>query len=252
MMVTLVVSDIHLGDFKSGHRDLLDFLELQPDVKRLIIAGDLCDFWVSNLKNILLGGSYLFRYIHRRFGQHAYYLLGNHDSDLRPLKDVFPQIKDRVIFFVGEQKKVVVLHGHTIYPNSYIRTRKSKVIAWFINKFDRWAHIDTRKMLVGLADQIQNDPYDKLLAQYEENIVENFQGKYDIVVTGHTHHAGLKDLSSGILYCNTGDFLQHRTGLRFSTNKIELVEYKDGTIKRLDTRFLYGDTMKDTLLEKMS
>jgi UDP-2,3-diacylglucosamine pyrophosphatase LpxH len=251
-MVTLIVSDLHLGDSKSGHRDFLEFLELQPDVKRLVIAGDLCDFWVSNLKDILSEGSYLFRYINRRFGQHVYYLLGNHDSDLRPLKDVFPQIKNRVIFFMGDKKKVVVLHGHTIDPNDYIRTRKARVIAWFINKFDRWAHIDTRKMLVGLADQIQNDPYDKLLLQYEKNLTEAFSGKYDIVVTGHTHSMGIKKIDGKLVYCNCGDWLQHRTGLRFYTNKIELVEYRDRTIKRLDTYFLYDNTLKDTLLEKMT
>jgi len=251
-MVTLIASDLHIGDGKSGHKDFLEFLELQPDVRRLVIAGDLCDFWVSNVKDIIETGSYLFKYIHLRFGQHVYYLTGNHDADLRPLKDVFPQIKDRVIFFIGDKKKVVVLHGHTLDPNDYIRTRRARIIAWFINKFDGWARIDTRKTLVGLADQIQNDPYDKLLEQYEKNLATTFTGKYDFVVTGHTHYPGLKVLSDKLTYCNTGDFMQHRTALRFHSNKIELVEYKDKTVKRIDTIFLYGDNLKDTLLEKMT
>jgi UDP-2,3-diacylglucosamine pyrophosphatase LpxH len=251
-MVTLIASDIHCGDSKSGHEDFIKFLDLQPDVVRLVIAGDLCDFWVANLKTVISECSDLFKYIHLRFKDQLYLLPGNHDEDLRDLKSVFPRVRDRVIFFIGDKKKVVVLHGHQIDPNDYIRTRKAKVIAWLINKFDKWAHVDTRKMLVGLADQIHNDPYDKLLEQYEKNIITNFEGKFDYVVTGHTHHACLKDLGHGVVYCNTGDFMQHRTALRFHNNKIELVEYKDKTVKRIDTIFLYGDNLKDTLLEKMT
>jgi len=193
------------------------------------VAGDLCDFWVSSLKNILIEAEPLFTYLFSRFGDQFFYLLGNHDLNLEPLRKFCPNIRERVIFFAKpSNKKICVMHGHQLYPGTYLQSRTARVIAWLVSHFDRWANVDTRKTLVSLSEQIRNDPYEKILKEYEKNVAGAAEGKYDVIVTGHTHLACIKKLTEKVLYVNCGSNLQHRNFVLMYDSVVELYDYSSG------------------------
>lgn len=233
-MKTLIAGDLHCGDPKSGHLEFLEVLKSLEGVNRIILAGDVCDFWVSNLKKVLIEVEPLFTYLFSKFGDQFYYLLGNHDFNLEPMRRFCPNIKERVIFFAKpSNKKICVLHGHQFYPGTYLQSRTAKVVAWLVSHFDKWVNIDTRKTLVSLSQQIANDPYDKILAEYEKNVAGAAEGKYDVIVTGHTHLADIKKLTERILYVNCGSNLQSRNYVLMYDSVAELWDYSSGEPKMI-------------------
>jgi UDP-2,3-diacylglucosamine pyrophosphatase LpxH len=225
-MCTLIVSDLHCGDEKSGHRDFYNFLVTVPEVDKLIVAGDLLDFWVSRLDRCFDTSGYLLDYIVKRFRKNWTYLLGNHDCDLAALQPIFPNIAMDLDLTIAE-KRVKVLHGHTIDSDPYVKTSLARFNAWLVNKTDRWFNMDMRKFLMSLSAHSGNSLYyEVLLKEYEKSIVTNFKEDYDIVITGHTHVPCIKDLG-GLVYINTGDQMQHRTCLfvKSDEGKFDLIDY---------------------------
>jgi UDP-2,3-diacylglucosamine hydrolase len=223
-MATIFFSDVHCGDDKSKHAKLLEYLQArQKDIDKIVIVGDLLDLWVASFGKSLSVASPLLDYIAANYQSRFHYILGNHDWDLLPLKTMFPFIHKSLRFPVGK-KSAIALHGHLLDPDPYVKTRFSHVMAWFINKFDRWAKVDTRKSLLALSERIKNDPYDKILQQYEANLVGAFEGKFDYIITGHTHIPGIKILN-GIVYLNVGDQMQHSTVLVGKKDGFYLFDY---------------------------
>jgi UDP-2,3-diacylglucosamine pyrophosphatase LpxH len=223
-MATVFFSDVHCGDSKSRHAQLLEYLSArQKDIDKIVIVGDLLDLWVSSFGEALSVASPLLEYISTNYAGRFHYILGNHDWDLLPLKNIFPFIHKSLRFPVGN-KIAVALHGHLLDPDPYTKTKFSHYMAWFINKFDRWAKIDTRKSLVSLSERVKNDPYEKLLIKYEENLVGTFEDKFDYVITGHTHIPCIKQLNN-IIYFNIGDSMQHSSVLVVKKDGFYLFDY---------------------------
>jgi UDP-2,3-diacylglucosamine pyrophosphatase LpxH len=230
-MITLIVSDVHCGDFKSGHRDLYSLLHSKPEVDRLIIAGDLFDLWVASSGRALKEGKYLLDYITERFGREIIYLTGNHDEDWSYLKHINTMQIKQFHKMVCKGKSIIICHGHQYDSSFYLNQAGglAKFNAWLVNKTDKLFGIDTRKWLVSLSERIENNPYDKNLNQFKLNLVTEFKGIHDYVITGHTHCPKLDNKWMPCLL-NCGDFVQHRTAILFDDNSgtFELVEYKDG------------------------
>ena len=209
-MATVFFSDVHIGDTKSKHVQLLDYLKSERStIDKIVIVGDFLDLWVSPLGTDLSLARPFLNYLSTEYPGKVHYILGNHDEDLEPLKGIIPFVHKSLRFPIGD-KLGIALHGHVIDPDKYVRTKFAHFMAWFVNKLDKWAHIDTRKSLVSLSEMIANDPYEKLLKEYEQIIVDIFTGKYDYVITGHTHIPCIKKFGD-LVYINTGDQMQHST-----------------------------------------
>lgn len=226
-MSTIFLSDTHCGDEKSKHVELLDYLRVhQKEIDKIVICGDFLDLWVANIGTALSIASPMLKFFKDNYLGKIYYLLGNHDQDLLFLKNIFPFIHTSLTFPAGG-KRGICLHGQVLDPDPYIKTRFSHYMAWFINKFDKWAKVDTRKSLVSLSERIKNDPYEKLLKEYEQNIVDVFDGKFDIVLTGHTHQPKIEKIGN-LVYINTGDLMQHCTFVKGNSDGFFLIDYSSG------------------------
>jgi len=209
---TVFFSDLHVGDGKSKHKELLAYLvEHQKDIDKIVIVGDFVDTWVADLNTILSEAQPFLEFLATNYKNKVHWILGNHDADFLSLKNVFPFIHKSLRFPIGD-KIAVALHGNVLDDNPYLKTRLSRYVVWFINKFDKGAYVDTRRSLVSLSERIQNDPYDKILEEYEHKIVAVFDGKYDFVITGHSHQPAIKKINN-LVYLNCGDQIQHSTVL---------------------------------------
>ena len=246
-MITLIASYLHIGDYKSGYRDFMNFLDSQDDIGHLIVAGDFFDLWVVGTGRALKEGKYVIDYLSERFGNNVAYLTGNHDEDFKHLKSLNGiRIKRFHVFKYGT-KRILVCHGHEYDPSPYLTTFRSlaKFNAWVVNKTDQLFGIDTRKWLVSLSDQVENDPYDKLLFTYEFNLRKEFSGVHDIVITGHTHQPCIKEFTD-LVYINVGDSMQHRTAVLFDDELgiFNLLNYKSlTTLSKFNVRCFSGDAL---------
>jgi UDP-2,3-diacylglucosamine pyrophosphatase LpxH len=224
-LATVFFSDTHCGDNKSKHKELLSYLRpRQKDIDKVILVGDILDLRVASLEEALSAAKPLLDFLNTNFAGKVHYIVGNHDAELEVLHGVFPFIHKSLRFPVGD-KVAVALHGHALDENPYLKTKFSHYMAWFINKFDRWAHIDTRKTLVSLSEQIKNDPYDKVIEAFEMKVAEVFGDKFDYVITGHTHlYPYIKKLN-GVTLINIGDNIQHTTLLIAKRDGFYLYDY---------------------------
>lgn len=224
-----IFSDVHFGNVKSKHKQLLTYLQLNRHrISTIVAAGDLIDTWVCPLEESLEEAKPLFEFLAKYYYGQFIYLLGNHDEDIHPICSILPFIMSSLNIIVNN-KRIIVLHGHILDPNPYIQTKLSRWMAWFINKFDGWANVDTRKSLVSLSERIKNDPYDQLLEQFETNLFSTFSGKYDIVVTGHTHRPEFRRLHD-LLFVNAGDSTEHSTLVLLDERELSLVDYQTGRV----------------------
>ena len=236
-LATIFLSDTHIGDAKSKHKELLAYLRpRQKDIDKIVICGDFLDLWVAPLGKVLSEAKPILDFLYTSYQGHVHYILGNHDEELESLHGAFPFIHKSLRFPVGN-KWAVALHGHILDDNPYLKTRFSRYMAWFINKFDRWAHIDTRKTLISLSEQIKNDPYDNVIEAFEQKVADVFTGKFDYVITGHTHlYPYMKKLGS-VTLINIGDNLQHSTLLIGKMDGFYLFDYY--TEKTIDVERVY-------------
>jgi UDP-2,3-diacylglucosamine hydrolase len=240
-LATIFISDIHAGDGKSGCLDFVEFLRVQTDIQKVVLVGDICDLWVASAGKALSAVAPLFKLLNEKYSGNVRYIIGNHDQDLVSLKEVFPFVHTSLRFPINN-KQAIVLHGHVLDENPYLKTKFSHYMAWFINKFDGWAKIDTRKSLVSLSERIKNDPYDKVLKDYEDKICSMAKGRFDYVIVGHSHIPSLKTID-GITIINCGDSLQHRTLVKADQRGFYLIDYVK---QQIITEFLFRNDNSST------
>ena len=129
-----VISDLHMGDggprdnFQVGNREgeLDTFLKyVQRENGRLIILGDLFEFWQASVSRVLVKREL---WLERFADLGATYVIGNHDIDLQGfIKDdgsinsdflvhrFFENMKKRFEETIGD-KRFAFLHGHEVDP----------------------------------------------------------------------------------------------------------------------------------------
>jgi len=212
------VSDLHLGD--GGPRDnfavsdkmkqflaFLDYVEEQKG--RLIILGDLFEFWQANVSKVIMKHLWL---LDRLAEMGVRYVLGNHDADLLYFCN---STMFRHTFFdrmVTEHEEIIggqrfkFIHGHQADPYCASDTPgKGRISAiysgiWedrngspWVNKYQTVEEAVVGRMervlsvvyrLLGRADRFKAMNR-KLWALYLCNLCG-----YDTVVSGHTHRAG--------------------------------------------------------------
>ncbi len=222
----LFISDAHLGaaDAEREARKeehLLRFLDsLQPQRERLVIVGDLFDFWFEY--RYVVPGRY-FRVLARlaglvERGMHVDYVPGNHDFWVR---DFLP---DKVGLKVHRPsldthalgQRLFVIHGDGLRKDDYGYRFLKKVLQNRVNiALFRWLHPDLAYGLAHyfaeLSRKQKGEPYQEVddsdyVAFGEQKLREGF----DLVVLAHTHKARLLKLEGGV-FLNPGEWLEGYT-----------------------------------------
>jgi UDP-2,3-diacylglucosamine pyrophosphatase LpxH len=234
---TIWVSDTHLGTRECRARDLLDFLDAH-DCDYLYLVGDIIDFWRlkraphwaqlhSDVIRTVLGKA--------RAGTMVTLVPGNHDEYLRRFCDqqvgnimitreaVHRTVDGRLLLVVhGDEfdsvtrcHRWIALTGDVGYDALLVLNR------WF-NRARRWLRMPYWSLAAYVKDRVKRavsfiTAFESALAH--EASRRNLQG----VVCGHIHRAELREIE-GILYCNTGDWVESCTAL---------VECVDGALELL-------------------
>ncbi len=235
---TIWISDVHLGTKGSQADRLLDFLR-HHDATYIYLVGDIIDGWQlrktwnwSQLHNDVI--QKLLRKV--RKGARVVYVPGNHDEFVREYIELefggITVLRDAV-HESADGRKLLVIHGDEfdgiVRYNKWLAVLGSSAYEFSIqlnrllNGYRRKVGKPYWSLSAYLKHKVKNAVsfmYNFRTAVIEEAKKRNMDG----VVCGHIHRAELTPVD-GILYCNTGDWVESCTAL---------VEHEDGRIEIVD------------------
>lgn len=223
---SIFISDVHLGTKDSQAEYLLDFLK-NTESDYLFLIGDIFDIWKmktgwywpqinSNIiQNILYKA---------RTGTKVVYIPGNHDERLRDyvgtlFNGVF--IAGDHVHTTADGKRLLLIHGDEF--DSLVMTNP-----WLVRLGD-WSYVcclwlnrqfnHCRKRLGfpywSLSQYLKcrmKNAMEHISRYVNACITETKRRGFDGVVCGHIHHAEINSID-GIIYCNTGDWVENCSAL---------------------------------------
>ncbi len=272
-----VISDIHLGDgtrsdsFLAKDRDLLDFLsKVDEEEAILVIAGDAIDFSQALFfTNILKAhGKILGAFSELANKGLLYYVLGNHDHDLRWYKDV---LRIPVVNGIEVGEHTLILHGYEFDPiigasleeaegrtrahhlaerflSTWIRTPIehfytgwNRFAYWFLHKV-LWVRRRTSKLMDALRGDSRSSDYVNETMRYwtrsqlgDPGCLVNharrwlMEQPYTTLICGHSHLPGIVDLGGGKRYANTGSWtFTHCHVMELEKGEIRVKDWRSG------------------------
>jgi UDP-2,3-diacylglucosamine pyrophosphatase LpxH len=242
---TLVLSDIHLGTVGCHAQELLQYLK-SIEVQRLILNGDIIDFWnfrkyywpqehMEVVKQLLrMAGS----------GTQIYYLTGNHDEKLRhltPMQLGSVQILDKLILRIGGET-CWFFHGD-IFD---VTMRQSKWLAKLgghgydllivLNRMVNRVLEYSGRPRISLSRHIKNSV--KKAVQFVEDFEHTamelaIHEGYDRVFCGHIHKPALREHRNSegcVMYMNSGDWVEHLSALEYDGSEWGLFRFEEANL----------------------
>lgn len=236
---TLWISDVHLGTRGCQAEYLLDFLR-HHETETLYLVGDIVDAWA-------LKGTWYWPQSHNdvvqkilrkaRAGTRVLYIPGNHDEvfrDFVPLVFGGVQLLSRAIHETADGRRLLVMHGDELDGLLNYASWISKLgshaydAALWIN---RWFNLLRRRMgypYWALSSYMKHKVKNAMafITKFEETLAREARHQgVDGVICGHIHWAETRRMGD-ILYCNTGDWVEHCTALaEYENGQLEIITW---------------------------
>jgi UDP-2,3-diacylglucosamine pyrophosphatase LpxH len=242
---SVFISDTHLGTKGCRSDFLADFLG-QMRCEQLFLVGDIVDgwrlrkawYWDANHDRVV-------RAIlqHAKDGTHVTYVPGNHDEMFRawlpPAQEgrgvevAGIEVRREATHITASGKRLLVIHGDEFdgvvrYANSVAHfgdsayTTALTVNRW-LNSVLRLLGFPYWSLSQWLKQRVKQAV--KAIDRFETALSADAARRgFDGVICGHIHHAEMRRVN-GVLYCNTGDWVESCTAL---------VEHHDGRLELLD------------------
>ena len=247
----LFLSDLHLGTRGSQADLLLDFLR-RNDADTIYLVGDIVDGW--RLKKgwhwPQAHNDVVQKFLRKaRKGARVVYVPGNHDEFARDyIGLVFGgvEVMDTAIHQTADGKKMLVIHGDQF--DIVVRNmRWLALLGDWAYEWALWANIllDRARRAFGVGYYWSFSAWAKLKVKSAVNFIGDFEETLameakkrgvDGVICGHIHHAAIRDIN-GLLYVNTGDFVESCTAV---------VEHADGRFEILRWLTIAAERSQDT------
>jgi UDP-2,3-diacylglucosamine pyrophosphatase LpxH len=241
---TIWLSDTHLGTRGCQARALLDFLDAH-DCDYLYLVGDIIDFWrLKRAPHWTQLHSDVIRMVlsKARAGTVVTLVPGNHDEYLRRFCDLQLgniMVTEEAIHRTGDGRRLLVVHGDQF--DGITRCHRWLALTGDVGYdvllvLNRWFNRGRRLLRLpywslsayvkGKVKRAVNfiTAFETALAHEAQR--RNFHG----VVCGHIHHAEIRE-NQGILYCNTGDWVESCTALaERADGALELLSMAPATV----------------------
>lgn len=201
-MKTLFLADAHLKNPRDrNYRALLEFLEEQmQEVDKLVLLGDIFEFWVGYRHTVFANYVPLLDMLtrYRTKGVEIFYVEGNHDFHLGPYFE--DHLEARVLPDGGgirlDDRNVCIVHGDLANPadrgyrmlrkvlRSRLMRRLLRIVppdlAWYV------AFRASRQSQKTRQDKTRQWPARDILLEYARNL---HREGYEVIVAGHFHQA---------------------------------------------------------------
>lgn len=232
-MSTLILSDVHLDVSQTGKPVRDHFTRFLRGlnagaIQRIIILGDLFDFWFEYRHVIFSGYFDVLRAFAglRDQGVAVDFVCGNHDFWAgRFLREElgFSISRDRLLLDLYG-RRVLLVHGDGLNQRDvgyrlYKRVARARCVVWLFGLLHPDAAMGlaqrvsrTSRRLTQSKDLSKGSEVEPLRA-FAQRILAT--GEADAVVCGHSHHPEIEEfpMDNGRhgLYVNTGDWMWHRS-----------------------------------------
>lgn len=237
------ISDIHFAcesaAKEANKRKLLQyFLEMATkDSNRLIIAGDLFDFWFEYkhvvMKDHMEVCNYLKEAVNK--GLTIDYIAGNHDFWLGPYlqNEIGIKIHHDPTVLTIDNKRFYINHGDGIAKRDSAYRILKRILRNKLNiKLYRLLHPDfgiaLAKFVSGSSRKYTNNIDLQDHDDYLEFAKEKMESeKADFVIMGHRHNPLRHEVQSKGIYLNLGDWLYHFSYAVYENGDMRLEYLKD-------------------------
>lgn len=235
-MALYIFSDAHLGahseELETRKRQKIAALfdMVRADGDRLVILGDLFDFWFE-YKHAIPKDHHRVLCMLDGLVQHGVqvdYVSGNHDFWMGDFftKEIGIALHRDTFDIDYKGKRLHLIHGDGLAKGDsgyrfLKRILRNPVNIWLYQKLPPdWA-IPLAKFVSGSSRNYTSGRDPDFVADYEAYAKEKLANGYDIVAIGHLHIPTIQNYDNGT-YINTGDFIEHFTYARVEDGKIEL------------------------------
>ncbi|MBX9739250.1 MAG: UDP-2,3-diacylglucosamine diphosphatase [Beijerinckiaceae bacterium] len=244
---TLFISDLHLGTRGCQAEALLDFIRVY-EAETIFLVGDIIDGW--RLKSVWHWPQAhndvvqkLFRKV--RKGARLIYVPGNHDEFLRDYAgSTFGgiEIAEEAMHLTADGRRMLVLHGDkfdTIVRNARWLALLGDCAYDFAIWLNRW--IARARRAFGLPywsfsawSKQKVKRAVNFISAFEQAVVQEARRhEADVVICGHIHKPTSCTMD-GVLYLNTGDWVESNTAVvEHFDGRLELVYWTDPSLKVL-------------------
>lgn len=236
-MALYVFSDAHLGSGSAQSEkmklarigDL--FARIKADGERLIILGDLFDFWFEYKHAIPKDAHDALMLLAdlQKSGVVIEYVAGNHDFWMDDFfrKHMGIQVHRDHMDLEYRGRRLYLCHGDGLSPadRGYRVLKKilrNRLNIWLYRKLPPdWA-IPLAKKVSGSSREYTARRDHSFKQDYEKFAQAKLSEGYDVVLIGHLHIPQYEKYDNG-LYINTGDFIHHFSYVRIDEDKAELL-----------------------------
>lgn len=236
---TIWISDVHLGTRESKASFLIDFLQHHV-ADRLYLVGDIFDgwalqrswYWPATHNDVL---QMLLR--RARSGTDITYIPGNHDEAAR----AFPGlefggivVREQAVHTTADGRSLLVLHGdefdgvvrHARWLSLMGSVAYSGILKLnrHVNRMRRWCGLPYWSLAAYLKYKTKRAV--QFIADFEAAVAREARAQaVDGVVCGHIHHAEMRTID-GVLYANTGDWVESCTALaEHPDGRLEIIRW---------------------------
>ncbi len=234
----VVISDAHLGSIGCHAKELANYLK-SIKTERLILNGDIIDMWQFKKayfqKYELLVVNRILKMLAN--GTIVYYLTGNHDDILRRFSGFQNgnfYLRDQVVFLLNG-KKHWFFHGDA-FDVAMLKTRWLSKLGGMIYDWLIIANRFINKLIcffgappISFATLIKMGikKVVKFISDFEDQAIEAAKTNgYDVVACGHVHRPNISE-KDGIVYLNSGDWIENLTALEYNNGEWTLFKYQD-------------------------
>ncbi|MBU8932683.1 MAG: UDP-2,3-diacylglucosamine diphosphatase [candidate division Zixibacteria bacterium] len=235
-MVLYIFSDAHLGcgspEQEQLKRDKIAslFELIRADGGRLVILGDLFDFWFEYHHAIPKEYHDVLCWLSRLVEQGITvdYVSGNHDFWMGDFfeKQLHLRVHRDTLDLSHEGQRLHLIHGDGLAKADrgyrfLKRILRHPVNIWLYRKLPPdWA-MPLAKKVSGSSRRYTARRDHVFAKDYEEYAEAQLTEGYDFVAIGHLHIPVIKEFGNGV-YLNTGDFINHFSYAKLSDGKMTL------------------------------
>jgi len=235
-MKAIFLSDAHIRDHRDPHLPpLLAFLDrLRGQVERLYVVGDLFDTWFGFPRAVfdvyvpLLGALDAVK----RSGARIVYVTGNHDFEMGSFFEevLDARVHDTETTVTEDGRRAFVAHGDMANRTD----RGYRLVRAILRAgLTRWVGRQLPPAWVwGVSHVLRKTCHGRQTRKYRqfERIFNDyadakFQAGHDTVILGHMHVPQIRQEGAGNgsrTFVNLGDWMEHRTFLRWTDGRLEL------------------------------
>lgn len=242
---TFFVTDAHLGsgiDSRQRELDLVRWLEtIEPEAKRIILLGDIFDFWFTYKQAVPRGFVRLLGKMAQMAdsGVEFHFFIGNHDMWLFDYleKEIGVVMHNEPIAMEIDGKRFLIGHGDGLCNKDYKYNFIKRVFRCRFNQWlfagihpnigfpiaNSWSNSSRKKHSRNDSGYLGDDKEGIYLycKQMQQQKIDTGVQPYDYFIFGHRHTPIVRPLGTAT-YINVGNWIEHRDYAVFDGESVTL------------------------------